>query len=74
MNAMQRLCIAEGVQGGVIHTYNRMFSNALGRQVDCTYMGPDELATLARECLAKGAFDAAKMASKASIAHLQFAK
>lgn len=68
MTALDRLCAAEGVQGGVIHTYNRMFGE------DVTQYGPDEFNMLARRMLDANKFDLCKLANKASIAHLQFNK
>ena len=66
MTALERLIKAEGVQGGVIHTYNRMFGE------DVSNYGPEELAALSRRMMDAEKFDLAKLASKASIAHLKF--
>ncbi len=64
MTALERLIKAEGLQGGTIHEYNRRFGE------DVTEYGSKDFGALALRMIEAEKFDLAKLASLASIAHL----
>lgn len=60
MTALERLCKAEGVQGGVIHSYNRMFGE------DVTYYEREDFFDLAARMALQRNADLARLALAAA--------
>ena len=75
MTDLERLLKADSAQGGTIHEYARKFapytSHIFGGPVD---LGAKGFGDLARSLMEQGEYDLARLASRASIAHMTLSK